>query len=142
MSRSKTVAISLLAGCVLLGGILGFTLDRVIRPETACKEERVDRDTARRQFSDEVGLNEEQRLALYTILDERNEKLDSINATIRGTLDSVYASIRPFTREVHDSARVKFRALLTPEQMENFEAMRRRDREAHESEGSTHDRNR
>lgn len=142
MSRSKSVAISMLAGCVLLGGVLGFTLDRVFRPETVCRAERVDRDTARKQFSDEIGLSEDQRIMLYSILDARNEKIDSINGTIRGTLDSIYATIRPATRQVHDSARVRFRALLTPEQLENYEAMRRRDREAHESEGSTHDRDR
>jgi len=122
----------LLLGAVLLGGVLGFTVDRVMRPEVSCEEKRVDRDEARERFADEVGLDAEQRAQLYSILDARNAKLDSI-----------YATIRPLTRAVHDSTRVRFRAMLSAEQMANFEAMRARDRERHdeddEDEGA-HDR--
>lgn len=130
MSRSKSVAFSLLLGAVLLGGVLGFTVDRVFRPETSCEEERVDRDTARERFADDVGLNAEQRVLLYSMLDARNAKIDSI-----------YATVRPLTRAVHDSTRVKFRAMLTDEQLANYEAMRQRDRERREGNDGAHDRN-
>lgn len=128
MSRSKSVALMLLFGAVLIGGVLGFTADRVMRPDVRC-EERVDRETARARFADEVGLDAEQRVRLNTLLDARNAKLDSL-----------YSTIRPLTRAVHESTRAEFRALLTPAQLANWEAMRKRDEERHDGNDRAHER--
>lgn len=117
MSRSKSVAFMLLLGAVFLGGVLGFTVDRVMRPDVRC-EERMDRETARARFADEVGLDAEQRVRMNQLLDARNARLDS-----------VYATIRPATRAIHEQAREEFRAMLTPEQLVRWEAMRKRDEE-------------
>lgn len=115
MKRSKYVALTLLLGAVLLGGMLGFTVERVTRDKVECADE-MDRATARAQFADEVGLDGTQRVVLDSLLDRRNARLDSL-----------YDEIRPQTRAVHDSARADFRRLLTPDQMARYEAMRARD---------------
>lgn len=128
MSGSKSVALTLLLGAVLLGGVLGFTVDRVMRPETVC-EERVSRDEARKRFADDIGLDDEQRVRMNTLLDARNAKLDSI-----------YDSVRPMTRAVRDSTSAEFRAMLTPEQLARLEAMRQRDKERHGGDEGAHDR--
>ncbi len=117
MKRSKYVALTLLLGAVLLGGMLGFTVERVTRDraKVECAAE-MDRATARAQFADEVGLDGAQRVALDSMLERRNARLDSL-----------YDGIRPQTRAAHDSARAEFRRLLTPDQMARYEAMRARD---------------
>ncbi len=105
----------LLLGAVLLGGVLGFTVERVTREKVECAKE-MDRATARAQFADEIGLDGAQRLTLDSLLDRRNARLDELND-----------EIRPRTRAVHDSARVDFRRLLTAEQLARYEALRARE---------------
>lgn len=129
MTGSKSVALTLLLGAVLLGGVLGFTADRVIRPDAVCQEEEVSRQEARDRFADDVGLNDEQRVRMNILLDARNARLDSI-----------YDSVRPMTRAVRDSASVEFRSMLTPEQLSRLEALRQRDRERHVEGDSAHSR--
>lgn len=132
MSRSKSIAFMLLFGAVLLGGVLGFTADRVMRPPAPCvaaedrdrgdrrdgrgEDERAGRAAARQAFADTIGLDAGQRVRLDSLLDARNERIDSLEA-----------QVRPQIRAVHDSTRTAFRAMLAPDQLARYEAMRARD---------------
>ena len=111
MQRSKHLAMMFLLGAVLVGGALGFTADRYMLRDTECSR---DPGAAKAVLYNQLELTAEQRASWDAILDERHRQYDSLLKPIRPQLDSVRAS-----------ARAQFRALLTPEQLDRFEAILR-----------------
>jgi hypothetical protein len=82
MQRSKQQALMFLLGAVLVGGVLGFSAERVINK----KPPRV---SARVQMYDDIGIADTQRARLDSVLDETNCKTADIMRGIRPSLDSV-----------------------------------------------------
>jgi hypothetical protein len=108
MQRSKNLAMMFLLGAVLVGGALGFTADRVsMRDDTICSDPKA----SRALLYDRLDLNDAQRAAWDSILDDRHRQFDSLFKPIRPQMDSIRAR-----------SRAQMRALLTtPKQRERFE---------------------
>lgn len=114
MERPKQQALAFLLGAVLVGGVLGFSADRVFRPDELTPAQR------RIAFYDDIGITAAQRPALDSILDERNCRMDSVVRTIQPTLDSIKTA-----------SRVEMDRLLTPEQHARIEVRRKDDAARH-----------
>ena len=112
MQRPKQQALAFLLGAVLVGGVVGFSADRVFhRDDTSMAAKR-------KAMYDDLDLRPAQRAAMDSLFDARNCKYDSIFKAIRPALDSLKADTRAHTS-----------AILTPEQRAKLES-RRRDHDA------------
>lgn len=121
MQRSKSLALMFLLGAVLVGGVLGFTADRMMVQDRLCQHEG-GRAQARAQIARELDLTAQQRAALDSILDDRRRQFDLVMAPVRPRLDSMRVqmdSIRLQSRE-------QIRQILTAEQRERFEVILKR----------------
>ena len=107
MLRSQQLAAMFLLGAFLVGGTLGFTVDRVVseRQHAAGKESPID------AFAAELDLSPTQRAAVDSILTARNR-----------VMDSLMAPVRPQLHAVRDSARQRIAARLTEPQRRKFDA--------------------
>ena len=109
MQRSKQQALMFLLGAVLVGGVLGFSADRVISKKPGA------RVPARVQMYDDIGISTDQRVKLDSVLDETNCKTSEIMRTVRPAMDSVRAEgLKTFT------------SMLTPEQRTAYQAREQR----------------
>lgn len=105
MQRSKQQALMFLLGAVLVGGVLGFSADRVM------SSNKPKRPSAREQMYADIGIDAQQQVKMDSVLDETNCKTSEIMRTVRPTMDSIRAE--------------GFRALLgmmTPAQQEAYAA--------------------
>ncbi len=112
MQRPKQQALAFLLGAVLVGGVLGFSADRVFRRDNTSVAAK------RKAMYDDLDLRPEQRAAMDSLLDARNCQYDAIFSPLRPTLDS----LKQATRE-------RMNRILTAEQRVKLEA-RRHDRDA------------
>ena len=105
MQRSKQQALMFLFGALLVGAILGFSADRVLRdaPPTP----------GRQAMYDDLQLTPDQRAAMDSLLDQRHCQIARTLATVEPKLDSIRAS-----------ARAQMDRLLTPDQRTRLEARR------------------
>ena len=117
MQGSKNLAIMFLLGATLVGGALGFALDRSMVKDRLCAPKLTEREL-RVGFYDDVGLSAEQRLAWDALLDERQKSMAAARATIRPKTDSIMDAYRQKTTE-----------LLSPEQRARVDQRRAADRE-------------
>ena len=117
MQRPKQQALVFLLGAVLVGGVLGFSADRVFRHEHGSLAAR------RKAMYDDLGLAPAQRLTLDSLFDNRNCQLDALFKPIQPALDSVKAATR-----------AQVDRLLTPAQRAKLDARRREDDARHESD--------
>src|SRR5436853_5502949 len=111
MQRSKQQALMFLLGAVLVGGVLGFSAERVIL--------HVDKDrswAARTAMYDDLGLSSSQRASMDSVIDEKNRRVDSLLKPVKPQVDSVGAK-----------ARVQFYRIFTPDQLTKFESRVRAD---------------
>ena len=108
MQRSKHLAMMFLLGAVLVGGALGFTADRVWMKDPSCNDPR----RCKALLYDRLELTASQRAAWDSVLDERHRQFDSVLKPVRPQMDSIRMR-----------SRAQMRALLTPEQLERFEAI-------------------
>ena len=115
MQRSKNLAMMFLLGAVLVGGALGFTADRVWMRDAAYAN---DPRASRALLYDRLELNAMQRAAWDSILDDRHRQFDSLFKPIKPQMDSI-----------RSRGRAQIRALLTPAQLERFEAILNEKRE-------------
>ena len=115
MQRSKQQALMFLLGAVLVGGVLGFSAERVL------DREHGQRNT-RSAMYDDLQLTPEQRQRFDSLLDDTNCKRKEILKPVQAQLDSV-------RRE----GRLAMDAVLTPEQRTLLEAQRQRDAKRHET---------
>ncbi len=114
MERPKQQALAFLLGALLVGGVLGFSADRVFRQEQLTPAQR------RAQFYEDIGITAQQRPVLDAVLDDRNCRMDSVVKTIQPALDSIKAA-----------SRLRMDRLLTPDQQTRLEARRKDDQARH-----------
>ena len=111
MERPKQQALAFLLGAVLVGGVLGFSADRVLRSEN---------DTSvlakRKALYDDLDMQPAQRAAMDSLFDARNCKYDSIFAPIQPALDTLRLQTR-----------ARMDAILTAGQRVRLDARRRDD---------------
>jgi hypothetical protein len=117
MERPKQQALAFLLGALLVGGVLGFSADRVFRQAELTPAQR------RAQFYEDIGITADQRLRMDSILDSRNCAMDSVIKTVQPKLDSVKAA-----------SRVQMDQLLTPDQRARLEQRRKDDAARHAAE--------
>jgi hypothetical protein len=96
-----------LLGAFLVGGTLGFTVDRMVGRHLVAA---TGRDATLDAFSSEIGLTAAQRAAVDSILDERHR-----------IIDSIMTPVRPSIRAARDSARHQIARRLSPDQQVKFE---------------------
>jgi Spy/CpxP family protein refolding chaperone len=108
MQRPKQQALAFLLGAVLVGGVVGFSADRVFRRDDTSVAAK------RKAMYDDLELQPAQRAALDSLFDARNCKYDSIFNSIRPALDSLKVDTRARTN-----------AILTDEQRTKLESRRK-----------------
>ena len=111
MQRSKQQAIMFLLGAVLVGGVVGFSAERVIG--SAGKEHSW---AARTAMYNDLALSPGQCEAMDSVIDEKNRLVDSLLKPVKPQIDSVRAN-----------ARTQFYRIFTPEQRTKFETRVRED---------------
>ncbi len=109
ITRPKSVALAFLSGALLVGGLLGFTADRVVFGEQICAQKR-DQGHLRERLAADLGLDAGQRAAVDSLLDEREQRRRAVLAPVQPKIDSLYLETRHAIRQV-----------LTQEQREKFE---------------------
>jgi hypothetical protein len=117
MERPKQQALAFLLGALLVGGALGFSADRVLRQDELTPAQR------RAQFYEDIGITQEQRPVLDSLLDARNCRMDSVVKGVQPALDSIKAA-----------SRLQMDRLLTPDQHARLEARRKDDAARHAAE--------
>lgn len=117
MQRPKQQALAFLLGAVLVGGVVGFSADRILRQDDGSIASK------RKDLYDDLGLEAGQRTAMDALFDTRNCRYDAIFTPIQPALDSLKVSTRS-----------RINLLLTPEQRVRLEARRKEDDIRHEAE--------
>jgi len=110
MQRPKQQAFAFLLGAVLVGGVVGFSADRVFRQTDNSLEAR------RKRMYDDLELAAAQRSTLDSVFDASNCQLDALYAPLQPAYDSIKAARRS-----------QMNAILTPEQRTRLEARRKDD---------------
>jgi hypothetical protein len=82
MQRSKQQAMMFLLGAVLVGGVLGFSADRVLADNQKHWAPRM-------RMYDDLGLSAEQRTTMDSVLDERNCQIGAVMKPVKPQLDSI-----------------------------------------------------
>ena len=121
MHNSKQLAVMFLLGAFVVGGALGFTADRVWGRDATCRDPR----SSRELLYERLDLTSGQRASWDSILDDRHRQFDSLFKPIKPQMDSI-----------RSRGRAQIRALLTPEQLERFEAILREPRPNDKRENS------
>jgi hypothetical protein len=86
-SRSRQ-AFAFLLGATLVGGVLGFTADRLVARDRLCPRWG-DQTAMRRVFGDQLELNREQRAAVDSILDAKHRQIAALVRPVQPQIDSV-----------------------------------------------------
>lgn len=110
MERPKQQALVFLLGAVLVGGVVGFSADRVFRRDDSSIAAK------RAALYDDLELRPGQRAAMDSLFDARNCKYDAIFRPIQPALDTLKVETRG-----------RINAILTPEQRVRLDARRRDD---------------
>jgi hypothetical protein len=118
---TRSLAMAFVLGALLVGGVLGFTADRVLGRDDACGR-YFTRNELRNRFADRLELTPAQRVKIDSILDARRVQVDSIEAPVKQAIAAV-----------GDSTARRITAVLDEKQRAKFAEMRadreRRDRE-------------
>ena len=110
MQRSKQLALAFLLGALLVGGVVGFSADRMFRQTDNSIAAR------RKRMYDDLALAQPQRLALDSVFDASNCQLDALYSPLEPAYDSIKAA-----------RRTQINAILTPEQRQRLELRRKDD---------------
>ena len=110
MERPKQQALAFLLGALLVGGVVGFSADRVFRQTDNSIAAR------RKRMYDDLALVKPQRLALDSVFDASNCQLDALYSPLEPAYDSIKAA-----------RRMQINAILTPEQRQRLELRRKDD---------------
>lgn len=116
MDRSKWYALAFLIGAFVAGAAVGVAGDRTF-------EHRYSREGMRRpmdRMSRELNLNDAQRAAFDSILENRETQLRALFAPIRPQLDS----LNNLGKGIKDSTHEQLRRVLNDEQRAKFDKMR------------------
>lgn len=134
-SRTRRLGLMLLAAAFFVGGLTGAAFDRVFTgesPQAAASAARCEPERGGPQGDIFASLNltDEQRARIEEILEHRREQTEAF-----------WEEHGPLLRGIVDSARAEIRALLTPEQREEYERMlaerRAAQRARRQTEGSS-----
>jgi len=106
---SRKLALVFVLGAVLVGGVLGFTADRVLVKDQLCAK---DRRGTRDRFHNDLGLDAGQRLRVDSLLDLKHAQIAEVMKPIQPRLETI-----------SDSTRSQIARLLTPAQQQRFEQM-------------------
>jgi len=110
MDRPKQQAIAFLLGAMLVGGVVGFSADRVLRRDEMSIAEK------RKAMYDDLDMAPAQRAAMDSLFDARNCQYDAIFLTVHPAL----ASLRSATRD-------KMNHILTADQRTTLDVRRKDD---------------
>lgn len=120
-SRTRLATIGVLALVFVAGGAVGAALQRVLAPEPGAavaggavgdRREREDGRRERRRIVDRVGLTEEQRA-----------KVDSIVEYHRVRVGEVWREMGPRFEAIAESTRADIKRILTPEQRARYDSL-------------------
>jgi hypothetical protein len=111
IDASKNAALAFLLGAALVGGVFGFTADRLVTRDRICPRWGDDQ-AMRRRFGDELNLTVAERAAVDTILAEKHLAVAALVKPIRPQLDSI-----------SDEATSRIKARLDPDQRLTFDRM-------------------
>jgi hypothetical protein len=111
MERPKQQALAFLLGALLVGGVLGFSADRVLG-----RSDDTSIAARRKALYDDLDMRAEQRSAMDSLFDARNCKYDAIFKPIQPALDTLKLDTR-----------ARMDAILTSEQRVRLDARRRED---------------
>lgn len=125
--KSKAWALALLVGVLILGGVLGAAVDRLLfdRPGRGAIHEqwRGERERDRREgylewLSGELQLTDDQRLQVEAIVERHREEVAAI-----------WQETRPRFEGLQAQARSEIRSLLTEDQLAAYEQLLEREAE-------------
>jgi hypothetical protein len=113
VQRSKQQALMFLLGAVLVGGVLGFSADRVMSKKPM-------RMSARMRMYEDIGIAPDQRVKMDSILDETNCKTQDLLKPLRPAMDSVRTAgsnailglMTAEQRAAYDAREARFRARI------------------------------
>lgn len=104
MQRPKQQALMFLLGAVLVGGVLGFSAERVLGHGDGHRGQ-----VGREAMYDDLDLNTTQRAQIDSVLDVRQEQIQALLKPIQPQLDSIKSN-----------SRAQFQRILTPAQWTKF----------------------
>lgn len=107
MQRSKQQALMFLLGAVLVGGVLGFSADRLFDHDARGPW------AGRMRMYEDLSLTEAQRVQMDSLLDDRNCQINAVMTPVRPQLDSIKSV-----------ANQQMMQILTPDQRTMLEARR------------------
>jgi hypothetical protein len=113
ISASRQTALGFLLGALLVGGVVGFTADRLVG-DHMCRMGG-DPRAMRQRFADDLHLSAAQRPVVDSILAAKHRTIDTLMQTTRPRLDSV-----------DDATATAIKAVLTPDQQPIFDDMYRK----------------
>ena len=117
MERPKQQALAFLLGAVLVGGVLGFSADRMMRQPDDTIQAR------RQRMYDDLDLAKAQRAALDSVFDSSNCQLDAL-----------FAPLHPAYESIKAARRSQMDAILTPDQRTRIDVRRKDDDARHDAE--------
>jgi Spy/CpxP family protein refolding chaperone len=112
MRSSKSLALAFVLGALLVGGVVGFTADRVLGLEEQTAR-FFTRAELRQRFAERLDLSPPQRAKVDSILDRK-----------RAAMDSLLAPVRPAMKAVSDSTARAIDGVLDARQRAKFAKMR------------------
>jgi Spy/CpxP family protein refolding chaperone len=112
MRSSKSLALAFVLGALLVGGVVGFTADRVLGREDQAPR-FFTRAELRQRFAERLALTPPQRAKVDSILDRKRAKMDSL-----------LAPVRPAMKAVSDSTAHAIDGILDPRQRAKFAELR------------------
>jgi Spy/CpxP family protein refolding chaperone len=112
MRSSKSLALAFVLGALLVGGVVGFTADRVLAREDQAPR-FFTRAELRQRFAERLSLTPPQRAKVDSILDRKRAKMDSL-----------LAPVRPAMKAVSDSTARAIDSVLDARQRAKFSEMR------------------
>ena len=115
LGHSKQLALVFLLGALLVGGVVGFTADRLIVGDRFCPKSKAE---WRAKFHEDLGLTAAQAATVDSLLDHKHEQIAVI-----------MKPVRPQLQAVSDSTRTQISRILTPAQQARFEEIRLKARE-------------
>lgn len=137
MMGGSRIRVGIVLGLTFAAGLAGgVALDRRVLDRPQASERRSDRDRGPviERFASDLGLTQDQRSRIETILDH-----------YRARMKAIWQDVHPRYSAIVDSARTEIEAVLTPDQVEQYRTLlheeyrRRGDRGAREgSTPSTH----
>lgn len=111
MRSTRGAAMAFVLGALLVGGVVGFTADRVLGHDDACAR-YFTRGELRKRFSDRLELTPAQRVTVDSILDQKRAAMDSLQAPVQAAITAVSElTTRRIDAVLDASQRARFAAM-------------------------------